>query len=974
MRMKRICTLLSILALGVTACIKTDEPDPIEAPAEQPGINPPGPEVPGPNPEQPAGNAIVPADPPEGDYTAADNVVFLPEDYVATITANDPENKCFYTESEKEPKPGDILCYSHISEVFPAGFLAEVTSVESGVVHYKSTTIEQAFPMLQIDTLALDLENSIDKVLDGEGNEIEFTATKAMGGTNLVFNVPSSTWELVSDETSVGGVPVSLKVTVSPTIEVGIGLRFQCIVYDGTLLSMNLLVDPRIHLGATINAFAEMAAEKTFPLGWIYFTPIVAGPLVFTPKFTLTGYVKVDGQVGVEVTVDLNHRFSLGLGYETGDWRFIYRNLNEEPPFKLTYGTKLEGGVTVGVRPETQCRLYDIFGTSVGADVGLRTAVTYSVDLSEPDVLGNSRLNDVSISSTLAVKGTTDVDARIGTKKLFSAFHKETPEVSLKLFEKWFMPEIVSVEVENLSFGALVHGKLKRSLLTKGRMFARVIPQTGDNTNHIRYIECDWDEPKDGKDGEFSCVIEGLNSKAIYRVDFIMSLLGFDHQKMRGLKQDLIIRSYDERIAQAVADVVSKVASAMGWLDTPWDCVSPGEVMYMNDKGITVYMTNDERDADGNVTRRGTLESIWLEPPYDWDFPEQITIPSNVSSLLQDDESWGLATNNHHQHTHKVKKLVVNDERCGVFRCYGNRLERLEFHSPMGGNYGESYYGSDRLKYMDLSRSGVTGLNLNTNLSTLILDDCKKLEELQITSSEYLADFPRISVRNCPALKRFVTGGFRMNDPLCEGFETLDLDGFECRDFQGTVTAPQSRFISIRNDYSDGNIDPGSHAIIVDNKVEELIVGGLEYVTISNLPNATKGSALHVRNATISGFNRQRLSISNTRTLSISDCPNMQSLSIFYPGDMVYSNLSLSGLDGLTSIYFQPQDYSNNNLTGIVPAVIDGVKSRGGTASYHQRYTYSWYYDENDVKHTDYTDSGWGFYYSGEPEKGYHGQ
>ncbi|MBO4624762.1 MAG: hypothetical protein J5646_04650 [Bacteroidales bacterium] len=929
---------------------------------------------------------------PQGEFTLSAGAIYLPDSFIQTITSHDTD-KCFFTTTSTSlPKPGNVLVYGQPSEFFPQGLLCKVTQVEGDAVYYEAAAIEEAFSKLQIDTADVDLGAHIDYILDGQGNKVKFSKTKAISKASVTINIPSNvTWELINTGVNYEGVEANAKMTLTPSMSVTIGLRFQAIIGDGVVEAMNFLVDPSIHLGATVNAFGELASTKEFLLYTLYFTPVTLGPLVFVPKITLTGYMKIDGQVGMEATVSYDKSFSIGAGYETGDWRFICRGTDTAGSSSnpASYSSKVEGGFSFGLKPALEFRLYDIIGAAIGADLSLRTAVSHKMDLSKPDVEASS-LSDFSIYTALGIKGFVEMNAKVGGKVLYDGFSGSTPELSYTLYQTWFMPEICTstLKIEPSPRGATITGMLKRNVLTKGSLYARVFdpsdyeydPETNQVVYpHKRDIPITWTPAQSEKDStDFTVTFDAFEPGTTYQVNLVMSVLGCDPVPVKG-DSSLFFRTFNEKQAQAVASVVSKVAEVMEWGETPWYEVSPYEVLYMADKGIGVWLSEDGKQ----------LKSITLTPDPSWPLKPNIVIPSSVGDALEDGQWWELYGNFPEEETDKVVSLIVKDTHCSDFAVTGKNTQHFEIHSPhYSGPLGLGP-GTPALRTVDISGTGITSLYLGDEtfedstpykIESVKLDNCKKLEEIYVAFPT-LRDVPKLSVAGCNALEKIEIRncGFGGAVPF-DGLSSLHLDYVAFFHCNGTIEIPTgANGVSFHGQYLSLSVTGGHPGLqklgfSYDPEGEYNVDAPFESIDISNLGGVAYDLSLKAKNVKAMGLGSKSVKVYASETVEVSSCPNLETLEIEVSDTFKYSGLgAFAGLPKLTYFELSPDTRDANgeyicDLTGIVPSVVDAVRERGGSAYYPVRYTYVFDRDlgENGRWRMEY-DNKYGFYYSGEP-------
>ena len=871
------------------------------------GCNTPEAPVPEPGPEQIASEDPVSLDPssepgqihegdrPEGDYTLSPYAIFLTDSFVETITGNNPYDMLFETSSADLPKPGQILIYNQGSPYFPEGILLRVTRVEPPSVYYEEVALEEAFPRMAIDTTDIDLAGHLAYVLDGNGNPVEYTTTKAMASASFEISIPSSTWEISTSGVKYDGTEANLKMTLNPAMRLTLGLRFQVIIDDGEVEVMNALLDPSIHLGATISAFGELAAEKSFPLYTFYFNPIPVGPLVFVPKITLEGYMKVDGSVGVEASVSFDKKFTIGAAYETGDWRPVLRGMETEGigSNPAQFGTKVEGGVSFGLRPALEFRLYDIIGAAIGTDVSIRSSVSHKLNLDDPESY-NTPLNDVSFSTALNIKGTLAFNAKVGGTVLYEGFNFATPELNYPLYEAWLMPEICTstLKIEPNATGARITGMLKKNVLIKGNLYARVFdpadwsyedtPDGGYQVkyNNERYCSVDWTAPSSAKDSTaFEVVVSGFDPGVTYQVDFMMSIPGSEKYTLRG-NSSLFFRTFNETQAKQVATLVSNVANAMGWVDTPWYEVSPWEVMFMEDQGIHISTSYED----------GRLMWVDLYPDPSWPLPSSINIGESVGASLDDNQWYNIAKKRDYteEELAGVTSVVIKDPKCGSVPFIGPNITTLEIHSPHWIGYFEAY-GHPRLQTADFSGSGILEFQLGRsadsdtepnpfNLKKVVLDNCTSLKRVSC-EWPYIHDLPQLSLRGCTALKDISLEQCTVNEGSLQNLGHFErLISNLC---SGTLAVPADvDIVQIYTIYDDLSVVATNSSVKVltmrvPNIWETETEVRYDNVTLSGLSLQDELS-VKARNISITSVDVPKMYLSPSESVRVISCPGLR--------------------------------------------------------------------------------------------------
>ena len=257
------------------------------------------------------------------DYDLPSYTKILSDDAISSISSyNSFSNTMTYPAGYSEtnfPKVGEKIILSTVSEMFPEGFMGKVADVKTGStgseVNFEKISIVEAFKSLSIDTTALDLGSHVLSVIGPDGEAVSFLKTKGISQTSISFTMPSVT------------INTSENFSFTPKISVEIGMKFQLIIYDGEILSMNIIVDPETTVGVDFVAGIESQI-------WKYesnpYTIICGG---FPSKY----------------------KTSYGIRYQQGEWDTVDRGSKvgtdeEAEPFSLSGSLNLDGKVYCGAK------------------------------------------------------------------------------------------------------------------------------------------------------------------------------------------------------------------------------------------------------------------------------------------------------------------------------------------------------------------------------------------------------------------------------------------------------------------------------------------------------------------------------------------------------------------------------------------------------------------------------------------------
>ena len=197
--MKRFLTFIApaaIVFLSVLSC--------------KPELDNPGSDNPGSEPDLPE------IDPGEYSYVLSDNTIILPAECVDLLQYVDLTQKVFNVPASVADKvsikPGMNIVINTPTEMFPEGLLANIENVapdDNGGfnVSYSIAPLLDCFKDINVSESNMDLTGHLQKVLDGNGNEIEFTATKSITSEKFHVVIPQV------------DIPVATGSTITPKIE-----------------------------------------------------------------------------------------------------------------------------------------------------------------------------------------------------------------------------------------------------------------------------------------------------------------------------------------------------------------------------------------------------------------------------------------------------------------------------------------------------------------------------------------------------------------------------------------------------------------------------------------------------------------------------------------------------------------------------------------------------------------------------------
>ena len=381
--------------------------------------------------------------------------VVLDDDFTQYMTDLDESSFALSasTPDDMIPQSGDIICCT-ITDNTPYGFLGKVVSVENTSAGYlvetEEVSLEEAFESLDLDE-DIDITDKIQSITDDDGNEVEFSF------------VDASVWDEITDETEYAAYAQSglvyenvikielnfgneaINVTGSGNIYLSLGASVNVSSENHNMSYANLNFSHKIGLSAELSAAIEKSVDLTVAKLSITLGAIAAGPIVITPKLTLTLNSGFDGKISISSNLQYNIMdVSYGFTYQNGEWsNYINNNTPDSKgwtPISLEMDGELYSSASVGV---SFC-LYNSDNNRIGVDIGCKMTGVASFTLDMWDLLSTSP--EFYIYRTLFVEITGEI--KIISKISLKASH--TMEFDLgngKTYRVFPYPEIQSAEV-----------------------------------------------------------------------------------------------------------------------------------------------------------------------------------------------------------------------------------------------------------------------------------------------------------------------------------------------------------------------------------------------------------------------------------------------------------------------------------------------------------------------------------------------
>ena len=867
------------------------------------------------------GKSNRPADDPYpmASYGLDDESIFVKKEYSEGIIAANPEQNTFTVPSSavgaQKPETGQKLIMNTPTELFPDGLLAEVQSVKETNGNYEITyrplKLEEAFTDLTIEETDLDIGGALLKVLDADGNEVPFTKTKGTEEKSFNISIPEASWP----------VDIIEGLEIKPIMDVKLSMLFQAIIADATLYTFNARVKADMDIGATIALGAEgKLIDKRWPLYSMYFAAIAVGPVLVTPFVQLEAVFSVSGKVSIEATAIYHTVQKQGIHYDaSGGWGMIdYTKENQNGEWKeLSVSPKLEGSIAYGLGLGPYFGVYGkVVAAGVTMDIKLKETVSEAFNLLDGDPTRYLSWDFVKHLQNIEYEAATVASASMNVELVnMPAASLETPEFTISSNKMKLLPSVndKTFTFERLDDGMELTIDVFNKHLFGGRVYAMVKENAQTPDTEARRVYFDNAEDV-GMDDLNEGTAESVKLKAFIPLDEEDSDIQYADimYKTPDFETPFCLASLEQAFddTEARAVLLKILENIYGAREGSWE-------------GCNWFNTNQQVYAMKNI--RTSFKN--------GEFRYKITIPSqwkmgkalgvgNYSGNAARFGSWELVFEDGSDAN--LETFTVSDAHFTGVSLNGDKVTRFSVNSPIWSRFDDI---PSTVTWLDLSNTPVEELEsakISESITGLILEDCPKLKKLTVGPSD----------GNVTAIDYSVKGS--------SGLETICLQNmtFPSAFFYLNERGNKTAELSFRSCKLEDNSFPGNFTSI-----------NFDHCTFATI--------------TVSGnktLERIDLSTSKGTGLVVKDCPKMSALVC---PDTGISTFEVENLPEMVYINVE----NNENLKRLVPEVFDEIPERGGSVDYDIRYSYT------DVGGTiEYEDNGYGFWYEGEPECGYHGK
>lgn len=889
-------------------------------------------------------------------YTLSEDAVIAPKSLaqyiIKTIGLHDEYahegSRYFYFVLDKSipaelmPEIGSKLVVNTPTAVIPEGLAGYIDSMieRPEGFEYSCTKLDvtEIFKDLDLNIDELDLADRIDRIVDADGNELPFTTepqTKASAMTRVHIDIPQVGWDFLPG------------LTLTPKMALDIALKLQMIIGDWKISTLNVKVDADATLGAELELKLSTSAEEYIRLLTVYVAAIPVGPVLITPAIDVYAIFGVDGSIGLSAELSTVLHSSASLHYD--EINGLSGELTSSDPepgeTKMSAGPKVEAGFSYGLGVGPSIGIYgDALAVGMSVNLRLREAFTIKHDFLQTDSNYDWHGTDLfgaEYSTSYLIDAAFHARSFVLGSKSYTAPGISIPDKSYK-FLPVFDPATTEItqEGEDIAFTAeLTAPSLLGGNPDDGELVVYLRDAYGNSLDFPFDLDTGiWESLwKEGTTARIKAVVKNdafnskftLNSKPLAAFGWkIGETVILYYNRAYGMYMPK--RKHENIIRDVLSDI--RTSAAGEWKGCNWDDnvplflmkqVDPASFLTESSKGYAIHIPADW-DMGSSLTVQdhsgGTEDFSWVLA-FDY------CSPRHFSSMEFSDRSFaGL-------------KWAISESSWGGYYWESNiTTDNFICHSPKSGGYPQAK------RSLDMSGSGCTEIVID-----IPWDYC--------TATDIKAD-------NCPYLYRIsLTGAEGGRTPFTVSFagsgtkENLDPFEFDCKwasfDALQDVVGQFSTLGSIHARSSDigSDLSVGSRSQCKEIVLEKT---SLSSVSLSSLPSLEE--------------------------VHIADNPNLTSF-------------SMSGCGNIKDLWIR----DNTSLKCEVPKDFDTAEANGAHLIYDQLYQYDYlseYYEgasltirlgsgwtfscqrkvNGETRYYYYKSRGYGFYYPGEPRKGYHGR
>lgn len=817
-------------------------------------------------------------------------------------------------------------------ETFPNGLCAKIMNrffYDDGTsrILYSECPLEDVFEKLDLQACG-DLVPHVQKLLDGAGNEIPFKITKAVGKDRFVIDLPSvrlRNWdETVIFQINSGKLELDMLLTA---------------VIDGAKLRyFGAKLNPTIDLDIDMEANVQKSfVDSKHPFLTVICGAYPVGPVVITPLIEISFIIGAEGKVALTAGLKYKQECKLTAICDNGEFDGKIETVpNESDQDIITFKnttTYTEADIYAGFDYSAGI---GVFGTVLYATLGVQEKIKcggkFVLDIEKwtADPYNSvAELFDTYADSKFYVDYAYNGVAALNTFGGKVLGQLKGAEVSEHIDSAYFLPKIKAELKEQTDASAAIEFTQSQKTIwpyETGFNFYQAVAgdpgyaDMGENTST-------WSlTPERHSFGLFNLppgeesvtrtemVYPDENSKCIARPFFVHQGKEYEYPASYG-----VFFTHDGKALKAFKDIVNDIAECIdGELPENWKSTKPLSTwkgIKITKDGNTPFMEVYLSDYSGSHAN-----AVKLKP----------TLKVSDHSSGQGDYTWAIK---YIPEGTKLDLLEVRDKNffgydfstsqsfTYRYNCtpvhFGVEIRNVSIHSDKLG----LAQLSPQLETLDIKgKGGIDGLWLDPSYTPAV-------------KSVTLEGLPRFHALDIGGGKAFSGGQINVKITDCPALSQLELNQ--------EISGVQELLTSLSKQRMEKILIWQTHlASLVREAPTDRI--DLNQCTVGSLSVSADCKYIYARGT--------------VGDVSLSKCPSLETL------DLYGCQMTSFTVDNLPNA--KHVDISGAHINSVIPPVFDSIRETAGYFRYDVKYEY--------YSPTHYAENTYGWWYEGEPDRGYH--
>lgn len=909
--MKKILTLLCLAVLLSVSCSKDDGPD------------------------KPAKEVI----PDKCEYAYRSDAERIPDELAATAVVNAGPYKSFTVKDIYSDPDGSV--WGRVMrfilppcEAFPDGLCAKLSRRQhnddgTDTIFYSECALEDVFEKLDLQACG-DLVPHVTQLLDGDGNEIPFKVTKAVGKDRFVIDIPSArlrNWdETVIFQINSGRLELDMLLTA--------------VIDDCKLRYFGAKLNPTIDLDIDMEANVQKSfTDSKHPFLTVICAAYPVGPVIITPLIEISFIIGAEGKVALTAGLKYKQECRLTAICDNGEFDgkieavpddsdgevITFKNTTTYTEADIFAGFDYSAGIgvfgtalyaTLGVQEKIKCGgkfIADLEKWSKDPYNSMEKLFTYYAD---SKFYVDYAYNGVAALNTFGGKVLGQLKGAEVSEHIDSSYFLPKLEVALK--EQSDAASIVEITASHKTIWPYEIGYNFYQQAPGDSYYALMSEDKGNyDGTPSRYSLGEFNLPAGKESKTFTeSVYPDENAKCRVRPFFTFQGKDYVFPISYGA-----YFTHEGKALKVFKEIAADIADCLeGELPENWGTTKPLTTW----KGITISKMNDVPYMEIDMSDLGGYA-------YQYAFKLKPTLKVGDHSAGNGEYLWSIQDI---PEGTELELLEVTDKNFFGFD-FGTSQQCVTPGYGLPIHFGVSLKNvkvhSEKLALMELSpqletleiknSQGIKGLHLDADytgkVKSVTLDNLKIFESFYVDRKAFDNGPVSVKISNCPALTDL--------DLLQEVSSTSELLNSLSGQKLETLTIYSTELASLNRAAVSGDIS------LYNCKIGSLSVS-----------------------ADCKSINTSMCTIGD---VALSKCPSLEKLNLYA------CKMTSFSVDDLPNAKFV--DISGAHINSVIPPVFDSIRAAtGGNFNYDVKYQY--------YSSTHWAENAYGWWYEGEPDRGYH--